>query len=135
MRNLIKKNVLERVKQSKFYSVIFDKTTDVSKISELVTIIRYVHKNEVYEDFIEFLDCHQDNYKNTEREVEPKITDEIIGNLVLSILKKLNLPFENRIGVTTDRCSVVLSEKCGTVKTLKEKMKNPNKCTCFSHAK
>ncbi|XP_060858917.1 uncharacterized protein LOC132936242 [Metopolophium dirhodum] len=28
----------------------------------------------------------------------------------------------------------MLSEKCGAVKTLKEKMKNAIKCTCFSHA-
>ncbi|XP_060862053.1 uncharacterized protein LOC132945023 [Metopolophium dirhodum] len=132
--NLILKNVLERVKQSKFYSVIFDETTDVSNISQLVTVIRYVHKNEVYEDFIGFLDCHKDNYKNTGGEVEPKMTGEIIGNSVLSILKKLDLPFENCVGITTDGCSVMLSEKCGAVKTLKEKMKNAIKCTCFSHA-
>ncbi|KAL4082395.1 hypothetical protein QTP88_029993 [Uroleucon formosanum] len=132
--NLILKNVLERVKQSKFYSVIFDETTDVSNISQLVTVIQYVHKNEVYEDFIGFLDCHQDNYKNTGGEVEPKMTGEIIGNSVLSILKKLDLPFENCVGITTDGCSVMLSEKCGAVKTLKEKMKNAIKCTCFSHA-
>jgi len=77
--------VLERVKQSKFYSVVFDETTDVSKISQLVTVIQYVHKNEVYVDFIGFLDCHQDNYKNTGGEVEPKMTGKIVGNSVLSI--------------------------------------------------
>ncbi|KAL4148597.1 hypothetical protein QTP88_002786 [Uroleucon formosanum] len=131
IENLILKNVLERVKQSKFYSVIFDETIDVSKISQLVTVIRYVHKNE---DFVGFLDCHQDNYKNTEGEVEPKITGENIGNSVLNILKKLDLPFENCVGITTDGCSVMLSKKCGAVKTLKEKMKNAFKCTCFSHA-
>lgn len=32
--------------------------------------------------------CDQANYKNTVMEVEPKITDEILGNLVLSILEK-----------------------------------------------
>jgi len=121
MRNLILKNVCERVKQSKFYSVIFDETTDISKISQLITVIRYVYKNEVYEDFVEFLDCHQENYKNTGGEVEPKMTGEIIGNPFLSILDKLDLPFGKFVGITTDGCSVMLSEKCGAVKTLKQK--------------
>jgi hypothetical protein len=133
MGNLMFKNVLEKVKQSKCYSVILYETDDVSKISQLVIVIRYVHKNEVYEDFVGFLDCHQDNYKNTEGEVEPKITGEIIRNSVLGILKKLDLLFENCVGITTDGCSVMLSEKYGAVKTLKEKMKYAIKCTCFSH--
>lgn len=62
MGSLILKKVLDRVKQAKFYSAIFDETTDISKISQLVTVVRCVYKNEVYEDFIGFLDCHQDNY-------------------------------------------------------------------------
>lgn len=88
----------------------------------------------MYEDFVGFLDCHQDNYKNTGGEVESKMTDVIIGNSVLSILEKLDLPFKNCVGITTDFCSVMLSEKCEAVKILKAKMKNVIKCTCFSHA-
>ncbi|XP_015374309.1 PREDICTED: uncharacterized protein LOC107169164, partial [Diuraphis noxia] len=131
MGNLILKNVLERVKQLKFYSVIFNETTDISKISQLVTVIRYVYKNEVYEDFVGFF--IKKTIKNTVGEVEPKITGEIIGNSVLSILDKLDLPFEKCVGITTDGCSVMLSKKCGAVKTL-AKMKNAIKYTCFSHA-
>jgi len=88
----------------------------------------------VYKDFVGFLDCHQENYKNTGGEVEPKMTGEIIGNSVLNILEKLDLPFENCVGITTDGCSDMLSEKCRAVKTFKSKMKNAIKCTCFSHA-
>lgn len=62
------------------------------------------------------------------------MTGEIIGNSVLSILDKLDLPFEKCVGITTDGCSVMLSEKCGAVKTLKAKINNAIKCTCFSHA-
>lgn len=51
----------------------------------------------MYEDFVGFLDCHQDNFTNTSGEVEPKMTNEIIGNLVSSILEKLDLPFQSVI--------------------------------------
>jgi hypothetical protein len=39
----------------------------------------------VYEDFVGFLDCYRENYKNTGGKIEPKITLEIIGNSILSI--------------------------------------------------
>lgn len=42
----------------------------------------YVRKNHVYEDFVGFLDYHQDNYKNIGVEIEPKITSEILENSV-----------------------------------------------------
>lgn len=129
MGNLILKKVLDRVKQSKCYSVIFDETTDLSKISQLVTVIRYVYENEVFEDFIGFLDCHQDNYSNTEREVEPKITGELISKSVINILDKFGLPLDKCVGIATDGCSVMLSEKCGAVNMLRVKMKNAIKCS------
>jgi len=46
------------------------------------------------------------------------MTGKIIGNLVLIILEKLDLPFEKCVGITTNGCSVMLSEKFGAVKTL-----------------
>lgn len=121
-------------RRPKCYSVIFDETTDLSKISQLVTVIRYVYKNEVFEDFIGFLDCHQDNYSNTGREVEPKITGELISKSVINILDKFGLPLDKCVGIATDGCSVMLSEECGAVNMLRVKMKNAIKCSCYSHA-
>jgi len=117
MGNLILKKVLDRVKQSKCYSVI-----------------RYVYENEVFEDFISFLDCHQDNYSNTGREVEPKITGELISKSVLNILEKFGLLLDKCVGIATDDCTVMSSEKCGAVNMLRVKMKNSIKCSCYSHA-
>lgn len=134
MGNLILKKVLDRVTQSMCYSVIFDETTDLSKISQLVTVIRYVYKNGVFEDFIGFLDCHRDNYSNTGGEIEPKITGEVISKSVLNILSKFGLPLDKCVGIATDGCSVMLSEKCGAVNMLRTKMKNAIKCSCYSHA-
>lgn len=65
MENSILKKVLDRVETSKCYSVIFDDTIDLSKIPQLITVIRYVNKNEVFENFISFLDYHLNNYSNT----------------------------------------------------------------------
>jgi len=133
MVNLVLKKVLDRVKQSKCYSVILDETNDLSKISQLVTVIGYVYENEVFEDFIGFLDCHRDNYSNTGREVEPKIIGELISKSVLNVLDKLGLPLDKCVGIATDGCSVMLSEKCGAVNMLRIKMKNAIIFSCYSH--
>lgn len=36
------------------------------------------------------------------------------------------------MGITTDGCSVILSEKCGSL--LRAKLKNAIQCSCYSHA-
>lgn len=50
-----------RHKKSKFYSVIFDETTDVSLLS---LILRYVDDgNSVHEQFVGFINCHDYAFK------------------------------------------------------------------------
>lgn len=132
--NVILKNVLDKVHKAKYFSVIFDETTDISKTSQLVIVLRYVYEKNICEDFIKFIDCHQNNYGQSGVNVKPKITGEIIGKSVINILENLSLPLDKCIGITTDGCSVMQSEKCGAVKVLQEQMKFAIKCFCFSHA-
>jgi hypothetical protein len=46
------------------------------------------------------------------------MTGERIGKTVIHILENLALPMNNCVGITTDECSVMHSEKCGTIKLL-----------------
>lgn len=76
-------------------------------MSQLVTVIQLLfNKNEVFEDFNGFLDCHKNNYNNTE-EGKPKITGEVISKYILNIVYTFNLPFDVCIGIATE-CSVKL---------------------------
>ena len=57
-RTIVTEIILKEIKESKFYSVIFDETTDISHLSQMSLVIRYVHKAVVKENFIAFIDCH-----------------------------------------------------------------------------
>ncbi|KAL4153611.1 hypothetical protein QTP88_001444 [Uroleucon formosanum] len=106
-------NILENVKVSKYYSIIFDETTDVSHTSQMSLILRNVDsENKVYERFISFIDCHSHVYGKTNVNVgleniedepghnilEPKLSGELLGNIVIDKLKEITLDLDNCIG-------------------------------------
>lgn len=126
---------MNKVNKAKYFSVIFDETTDTSKTSQLVIVLRYVYDKTINEDFITFIiDCHKNNYDQSSVNTEPKMTGEIIGKTVIHILENLGLPMNNCEGITTAGCSVMQSEKCGAIKLLQSQMKFAIKCSCFSRA-
>ena len=70
----IRSEILEEVKQAKFYSIIADKVTDVSNKEELSLVIRYVHEEQVREVFVNFV------------KVE-RITGQVLGETILRWLR------------------------------------------------
>jgi hypothetical protein len=67
--------------------VVFDEKTDISTISQLSIVITYVHGKKRYEDFVEFIDVHKEVFEAGEASQEPKVTGELLGELVLRKLK------------------------------------------------
>lgn len=52
-------HILNNVKESCYYSIIFDETTDISHISQLSLSLRYIDKAyNVHEEFIGFINRH-----------------------------------------------------------------------------
>ena len=47
------------VKEAKFYSIIADEVTDVSNKEELSLVVRYLHKGNVKEVFVDFLEMER----------------------------------------------------------------------------
>jgi len=59
-RNEIISFILNEVKNSRYFSIIFDETTDISNISQMSLSLRYIDSNHrVQEKFINFLDCNE----------------------------------------------------------------------------
>jgi len=50
--------ILLEVKEAKYFSILFDETTDLSNISQMCLIIRYILHGKSYERFLTFIDCH-----------------------------------------------------------------------------
>lgn len=64
MGSKVQKQISENVKKSKYFSIILDGTTDVSRIEQMTVVLRYVFFNElieiyeIKESFIKFVDIH-----------------------------------------------------------------------------
>ena len=112
--------ILSRVRDSKYYAIMFDETTDASHKSQMTIILRYLMPGgSVREDFVGFVDLHDKNYQ-TEVTVsihtEPILDGKIIGQSVINMLvNKFHLSLENCVGVGTDGCSVMSSLQKGAV--------------------
>jgi hypothetical protein len=62
--------ILGCVHESQYYSIMFDETTDTSHTSQMSLSLRYVHKGILREDFIQFLDVHQQHQALSENSSE-----------------------------------------------------------------
>ncbi|KAG8180978.1 hypothetical protein JTE90_024726 [Oedothorax gibbosus] len=131
-------NILKQVNTSKYFSVIFDETTDVSHISQLSLNVRYldIKSSVVKEDFIGFIDLHKANYNDDDCDkiAEPAITGEKLGKTVVKHLENLGLNLLNCVGIGCDGCSVNMSEICGAAYEIKKKAIHSTVCACRNHA-
>jgi hypothetical protein len=112
----ISEKILTNVRASRYYSILFDETTDVSHLSQLSLTLRYVYDGNIHEDFVSFVDAfaelvnakHKNEYESDEEDWkearklltaeealdetstprELSLTGKAIGQIVLSQLKK-----------------------------------------------
>ncbi|KAK3909080.1 52 kDa repressor of the inhibitor of the protein kinase [Frankliniella fusca] len=155
----ILEKIMSRVREALFYSILFDETTDSSHKSRLSVILRYVTKDDIYEDFISFVDAFADHegalcddegtYQSDEdesemddagaarseinKETEIRMTGKNIGQIVLRVLKTLGLSLDKCVGIGTDGCSVMTSEVRGAVLEIQKEAKNALQTPCFNH--
>ena len=74
-------DVLRRVHDSRFYSIMFDETTDVSHTSQMSLSLRYVHDGTVREDFVQFIDAYGEAYSDWDsaEKSEPVSSGTVLG--------------------------------------------------------
>lgn len=125
--------IVNKIKACKYYSVIFDETTDISKISQMSLVVRYLDENcSIREDFLGFIDCHHENYDDFTQ--EPILSGTILGQTVVANLNKLGLPLDTCVGIGTDTCSVMLSDQQGAVSEMKKTLRAAIKSPCYNHS-
>ncbi|CAI6375727.1 unnamed protein product [Macrosiphum euphorbiae] len=128
-RTIVTEIILKEKKESKFYSIFFDETTDISHSSQISLVIRYVHKAVVKENFIACIDCHAYVYNtDTEKNLEPKLNGEVLGDAVISLLQKFDLNLKYCVVIGTDSCSVMVSLVRGAVQKIQSFAKNAIHC-------
>lgn len=133
----ITETILNQVRNAKYYSVIFDETTDISHVEQLSLNLRYVHNNEIREDFVKFIDAYE-NIKSIspDQDVhsEQRLSGEALGKIVVKLLHDLSLDLNNCVGIGTDSCSVMSSEAAGAVSEIQKVAKHACRCPCLNHA-
>lgn len=128
--------IISRIKKAQFYSAMFDETTDISHISQLTLVFRYLHENKIREDFVQYIDLFKEIMKldSTDKsQDEIKATGYNLGQVVLKTIKKLTLDPNYCVSVSTDGCSVNVSDTCGAVKTVHAEAINSVYSPCFNH--
>ena len=133
----IRSHIIRDVKDAVIYSIMFDETTDVSHISQMTLVIRYISgNNDVKESFLQFIDLYNEitDADDANKEcVEPKLTGAMLGNIVIKALKNFNLDLKNCVGIGTDTCSVMVSEVRGAVMNVMREAEHCVYVPCHNH--
>jgi hypothetical protein len=138
--------ITNEIKEAKYYSIMFDETTDVSVISQMSFSIRYLKSGKVFERFISFFNCHKkiygdenydddnQNLENISNQIKPKLSGKILRIKVFNILLDLKLDLNNCIGISTDDCATMISTIKGAVHYVQKSAKNSVYSPCHNHA-
>lgn len=65
--------------------------------------------------------------------LEPKLTDEILGNTVFNVLKNMSLNMDDCVGIATDKCAVMISIVRGAVQQIQKCCVNSVHSPCTNH--
>lgn len=101
---IITEIILKEIKESKFYSVIFDETTDISHLSLMSLVLRYIQKAVVKIFYcIYWYHAYVNNTDTTyENNLEPILNGNILGDTVISLFKKFDLDLKYCVCIETD---------------------------------
>lgn len=119
---LILQKILNSVKESRFFSILADETTDVGTIEQMSLSIRYwdITTKKIREDFVGFVEARG-------------LSGEFLADLIEENLKKLGLKIENMRGQGYDGSSNMAGKFKGVQARIKEKQALAIYMHCASH--
>ena len=114
---------------------MFDETTDVSTIEQMIIHARYMNENgEVTTKFMKILDCLESNDCECDaNEISTTISlnaDKISG-LIVNFIEENDLSYEKLVGLGTDGAAVMVGKENGAVKKIVDRQiskQNANVC-------
>ena len=117
------KQIIEKVKRSKFYAIGFDETMDISKSEQIALTFRYLDYSsgavQIKEDFITFINAFETLKFISPDEEFPSLTGKNLAMIIIDWLKRNGLEMKLLVSIITDGASVMTSEKIGAVKFIK----------------
>lgn len=128
--------IVKRIQASPFFSVIFDETTDKAHISQMTLVLRYSHTGTVREDFVGFVNVNKEIsalHKNEPPNLETKLSGVNLGKVAIKALKQLKFDLKYCVSISSDGCTVMISEACGAVAEIQKEALNAVYSSCLNH--
>ncbi|KAB0790667.1 hypothetical protein PPYR_14893 [Photinus pyralis] len=123
--NAVRNEIVSRIKQAKYFSVILDTTPDVSKSEQLSLVVRYVEKNgktcSIEERFLMFI------------EVKEK-TGYALANILQKVLQELGLDIQNIRGQAYDNGSNMAGQYQGVQARILQENPTARFVPCSAHS-
>jgi hypothetical protein len=128
----IQDTILSRVRKAKYFSILFDETTDVSVTQQLSLSLRYLHDGVIREDFVTFCNAYE-SIRAKDICKESRLTGVALAHIVEDLCEKFNIDLLKCVGIGTDSCSVMASDTKGAVQELIKKAIYAKRCPCSNH--
>uniref|UniRef100_A0A8C5FLG9 HAT C-terminal dimerisation domain-containing protein n=1 Tax=Gadus morhua TaxID=8049 RepID=A0A8C5FLG9_GADMO len=100
--------LVERIKDSPYFSIQLDETTDVADLANLLVFVRYEYEKATHEDF---LFCQS---------LQTRTTAEHIFQLVNALFQETGLDWKKCVGVCTDGARAMTGRHSGVVARIRE---------------
>ncbi|XP_042204126.1 protein ZBED8-like [Homarus americanus] len=121
MSDDIKEQVIQKVKEAGLFSIQLDESTDVQSCSQLMVFVRYVHGEDMKE---EFLSCETLEQSTKGEDVMQKLSEFFEAN---------GLDWDNLCGICTHGAPAMLGSKSGFVSRVIQKSPNAIPLHCMIH--
>ena len=120
---VVQKKILDRVKNSKYYGIMIDESTDVSVIGHIVVFACFVEEGLRVAVFLGLIQI-SDGKKNSKE----------IYDALMAAMEEWDLNLDNFVGFGSDGASTMVGKKTGVSATLKKEV-NPFITTihCIAH--
>ena len=121
LSDIVEMEILSELRQAKYYSLMFDETTDISTIEQMVIHARYVDENgKVVTKFLKILDCLDPQLDGNDGDVTISLNATQIADTVANFIDEKQLPYDKLVGLDTDGAPVMVGSKNGAVKKIVE---------------
>lgn len=128
----IQETISARVRNAKFFSILFDETTDISHTEQLSLSFRYLYDGKIREDFMTFCNAYE-TIRPADFNGERRLTGVALAHIVEDLCTKFNIDLTNCVGIGTDSCSVMASDSKGAVQELIKTAIHAKRCPCSNH--
>uniref|UniRef100_A0A0P4VR47 Uncharacterized protein n=1 Tax=Scylla olivacea TaxID=85551 RepID=A0A0P4VR47_SCYOL len=122
----IKEQVIQEIKRAGLFSIQLDESTDVQSCSQLLAFVRYVHDEDLKE---EFLFCEPLEQSTKGEDVMQKLTE---------FFESEGLDWDNLCGICTDGAPAMLGSQSGFVtkstKCYPSSLHDPQASSCIKNA-